>query len=417
MERLSQLAEQAGRFTPTVSLQPPQALLLEISASLRIFGGLAKLKMELSNQLFASGAGGHVTVTPTPSASLLLASQGQSAVLLEQDALRSHLGKLPVGVLPLDPDAIHRLIRMGVRTLHDLWRLPRQGLARRFGPRLLDFLDRALGLLPDPRPIFHPSPRFAAELELPYAVDDTPVLLTATGQLIAKLVKFLRERDAAVSRLQLDLCHIRMPPSRLQLGTRHGTHDAEHLMRLLEEHLRHFRLPAPVIKLGLTSAAIQPFTASNRSLFARHESSSTSSSPPPQNDEIASGQDWQQVIEQLQARLGREAVQGLEVLADHRPEQALKYVEPGSQTSYVSSYRRPLWLLPAPQPLPSRQGRPRRRGLLSIASGPERVESGWWDDRDVHRDYYIASDTDGSRLWIFHDLRGDHTWYLHGLFG
>jgi protein ImuB len=70
-----------------------------------------------------------------------------------------------------------------------------------------------------------------------------------------------------------------------------------------------------------------------------------------------------------------------------------------------------------PQLLKSRHGHPWRRGPLSIASDPERIESGWWDGRDIRRDYYLAKDTDGSQLWIFRNLCCDHAWYLHGLFG
>ena len=46
-------------------------------------------------------------------------------------------------------------------------------------------------------------------------------------------------------------------------------------------------------------------------------------------------------------------------------------------------------------------------------SGPERIESGWWDGGDVRRDYYLLRTPEGSTLWVYHDLN-DHNWYLHG---
>jgi protein ImuB len=49
-----------------------------------------------------------------------------------------------------------------------------------------------------------------------------------------------------------------------------------------------------------------------------------------------------------------------------------------------------------------------------LLSGPERIASGWWDGREVIRDYYLAQAADGSRQWIFHDLPAD-AWYLQGL--
>jgi protein ImuB len=125
--------------------------------------------------------------------------------------------------------------------------------------------------------------------------------------------------------------------------------------------------------------------------------------------------DWPLLLEQLQARLGAGAVRGLKIVEDHRPEQAWGYTDPGSRM-HTSHNRRPLWLLPIPRPLASRGGNPWWRGYLSIIVGPERIENGWWDGRDISRDYYIAMDTDGSRLWIFRELCRDR-WYLHGLFG
>ncbi len=56
-------------------------------------------------------------------------------------------------------------------------------------------------------------------------------------------------------------------------------------------------------------------------------------------------------------------------------------------------------------------------GRLEIEDGPERIESGWWDGRDVRRDYYIARTTDGVRLWVFRERRKDGRWFMHGVFG
>jgi protein ImuB len=80
-------------------------------------------------------------------------------------------------------------------------------------------------------------------------------------------------------------------------------------------------------------------------------------------------------------------------------------------------FRRPLWLLHAPQELDSQRGRPRRGGALELLGGPERIESGWWDGADARRDYYVAGDTRGARLWIYRECVGARRWFLHGIFG
>ena len=62
------------------------------------------------------------------------------------------------------------------------------------------------------------------------------------------------------------------------------------------------------------------------------------------------------------------------------------------------------------------QGRP-----LRLLAGPERIETGWWDEHPVQRDYFIAEAHDGALVWVFrHRLPqppGEPVWFLQGLFG
>jgi protein ImuB len=81
------------------------------------------------------------------------------------------------------------------------------------------------------------------------------------------------------------------------------------------------------------------------------------------------------------------------------------------------AFRRPLWLMPEPQVLTELDGLPRRDGPLRLMSEPERVETGWWDGRGVARDYYVAVDPWGVRLWVFRERDSEHRWFLHGVFG
>jgi len=55
--------------------------------------------------------------------------------------------------------------------------------------------------------------------------------------------------------------------------------------------------------------------------------------------------------------------------------------------------------------------------MLELEQGPERIESGWWDGRDVQRDYYVARNPAGVRLWLFRDRQSAGRWFLHGVFG
>ena len=77
---------------------------------------------------------------------------------------------------------------------------------------------------------------------------------------------------------------------------------------------------------------------------------------------------------------------------------------------------RPLFLLEKPEQLVLRNGKLYHRKSIEIISGPERIETYWWSGTDVRRDYYVALEQNGSRLWIYRERSGEKNWYLHGYF-
>ena len=54
---------------------------------------------------------------------------------------------------------------------------------------------------------------------------------------------------------------------------------------------------------------------------------------------------------------------------------------------------------------------------MQILDGPERLETGWWDEDSIARDYYTAINPRGMRLWVFRNRNRNADWYLHGFFG
>jgi len=401
-EALEGVAAWAGQFTSRVVLQPPAGLLLEIEGSLTLFGGLAALRARILQGLRELGYTVAPAIAPTPLGSWLLARAGQPQEILEISHLHSVLRKLPITTLERSAHLIQALRGMGVQTVNDCLHLPRDGLARRLGPELVQYLDRALGRIPDPRPAYRAPPRFQRRLVLPAEVDSTEALGFAARRLLLELSGFLRGRGCGIQNLTLDLGHRQRPPSRLTLGLVRPSRDTEHLTRLLRERLEHHALAAPVDELVLRADRLIPLEEDSRNLFRHPESTA---------------QDWPQLVERLQARLGVKAVRGLCPLPDHRPERAWRFCTPGETGTTVTHPRRPVWLLETPKPLPVSEGAPWLDGRLRFESGPERIESGWWDDMDVARDYFIAENPRHERFWVYRERRAPERWFLHGVFG
>jgi protein ImuB len=408
LDRLHQLAVWAEHFTSKVNVQSPHALLLEVRGSLKLFGGLSAIQDQIRQQLTEQWRHSfHSAVAPTPMASLLLAFSGQSDVVQNKQHLRSTLGRLSVNNLPVGLKKKQQLRNTGVRLLRDIWRLPREGLARRFGPDLINYFDRTLGLIPDPLDFFASPDEFEAFYEFSMEVHNTDLLLNVAGQLLQQLVIFLRQRDVCINQCQFQLYHGRNAATNVIVGVRQATRDHKHLKSLLEEHLNRLSLPAPVKSIKLSAKEFMLFSPEDVSLFLE-----------PELDQplLRKESDIETLLEQVQARMGRDAIKTFHSVADHRPEYAYRVNETVTKKCERIKQHRPFWLLPEPRLLPQKNHRPWLQGPVTLIKGPERIQAGWWSGHDVRRDYYIAVDNKGSHLWIYQELNKHCRWYLHGLF-
>ncbi|MBI5016784.1 MAG: DNA polymerase Y family protein [Deltaproteobacteria bacterium] len=402
---LAALAGWAGQFTPLVSLVCA-GVLLEVEGSLGLFGGAGGLSERVEEGAASLGYRACLALAPNPLAAELLARAGQGDRVTEPACLEAALASLGLGLLEV-PEKVREALRaLGVCTLGDCLRLPRAGLARRFGRELPEILDRALGRVPDPRSPFVPPPRFASRLELPAEVAGAETLLFAAHRLLRELEGFLAARGSGVDRFCLSLVHRDARPTRVEVGLASPGRDPKRLLGLLGERLARTPLPAPVRALGLEATGFSSMTPRSRDLFGGEE-------------EGRPGEG--RLLERLRARLGDEAVQGLRLVADYRPERAFQWVSGGEAGPAPADILpgpaglRPLWLLPAPVVFrcpPA--GVP--AGLILLA-GPERIETGWWDSADAARDYFVAEDAQGSRLWVFRERQGAHRWFAQGIFG
>ena len=399
---LEALAAWAVQFSSLVHIVAPQTLVLEVGGSLRLFGGLEALLARLELGLAELGYRARFGVAPTPLAATWLARVGVEDPITDPARPAGALAELPLAVLELAPGEREGFEAMGIRRLGEVLRLPRDGVAKRWGAELLVQLDRALGRLPDPRAAFVPAASFESQLLLPGAVENVEALAFALQRLVAELCGALRARVVGVSALELLLLHPGAETTRIELGLVAPSRDARHLLELFREQLARVTLPAPVEALRLRAPRLAALASASLDLFGSRQA-----------DAEAAGA----LIERLRARLGRRAVRGLKSVAEHRPERAFAWGEPGEGGAVVDSAERPFWLLPTPLPLEMRDGQPWFGGALELEHSVERIESGWWDGADIARDYFVARNRQGERYWVFRDLPQARQWWLHGVFG
>lgn len=431
----------ALQFTPLVA-RVEGALVLEVSASERLFGGrqplldqLLKPNWPLARVKYACGA-----------TSLVAFGRLQCAGDGAGDAVPADA--LPLSTLVAARAHLPTLARLGLSTWGQLRALPRGGLVRRFGAGLVDALDCAYGVSPETYPWLTLPEVFDAPLELLSSVESAPALLFGARRLLAQLQVWLRARQRGVLALELlweldarrsnalhvDAHHHGGSQGRLELRTAQPTQDMQHLARLLAEQLARVTLPAPVLHVRLRSLQTQGLVGESLSLL-------------PQD--VRRGDSLHQLLERLSARLGAEQVRRVHLQADHRPEHmqhweavtmdsaTKKIAKPhcstrasGQNDAVLSGQHGiyPTWLLATPQRLGVHQGCPHYHGPLTLLVGPQRLEAGWLEGEAALRDYYVARSATAGLVWVYCDRLGHPGadapasrqdaahWYLHGLF-
>ncbi len=432
------------RFTPSVSLRS-SGLLLEISASLRLFGGRRALRRLVVDAMRVQGLALSVAEGPTAHGAWLLAKE-RARRKASHESFEAALDALPIAHLETVAPYLHRFEGIGCERFGQLRRLPAKGLARRFGTALLDEIAHATGDKPHPQVVFEAPSRFDARIELMARVENAEALIFASQRLLAQLAGWLAARRGAVRGFTLMLHHDRwtrdaIEPTAIPIALATPSGDLARFVALLRERLPRVELVAPVQELSLAVPAIVDAEESDGTLFpARAQAFETLA----------------RLIEKLTARLGPEAAMRIERVADYRPERSWREVRgeaawragaapTGHATPARRSLRnsegqirlghaeavrtastrcalgpRPAWLLSEPQALAMRGNHVMYETPLDLVAGPERIETGWWDDATITRDYYIAENAAGRLLWVFRERLprpGKPLWYLQGLFG
>ena len=402
----------ALQFTPRVALLE-DAVVAEVHASERLFGGAQALRARIHSEAPVLGCA-RLAWSSNSMAALALARGETRPALAEAPpaatgaALARQLAPLPLHSLSAVWAHEAMLARLGCRTLGDVHALPRSGLARRFGQALLTALDQAHGL----RPIAHEWLRlpdtFEARLELPGHVDTAPALMAGAQRLLMQMAGWLAAHHAGITAFTL-----KWRGQALSIRTAQATGRVEHLSRLLAERLAQTTLLAPVDELTLQADEMEPFQEGSASLL-----------PQDQHE----GDNLQQLLERLSARLGADKVCTPQCRADHRPEHAQVWQPAQTRSTHAPLVAwgptpQPTWLLPAPKQLAQQGTRPVWQGPLSLLAGPYRMEGGWWDQPQAPtaRDYFLAFHERAGLLWIFRERLSMKAqapgWFLHGIFG
>lgn len=435
-------------YTPRVALVD-EAVLMEVSGSLRLFGGLGRLAQQMTSQASQFFEQNKVIAhMERAQGATSLIALGRLRQCRSQPIAATRAADLPMHTLTAARPHLDVLERVGCRNWDDLLRLPRAGVARRFGAPLLQALDRARGHAPDVYEWQALPESFDETLEFDALVTHAPALMDGAQRLLVPLQAWLLGRQHGLCALklvwQLDKRRDVAPSGELVIRTAQPAQDLRHLARLMAEQLAQQRLPAPVHSLRLQSletGALSNSAAATGSLLM---------------DARQQGGSALELVERLSARLGPDQVQSWQARADHRPELMQRWVSAQNTIKLIATILGkekaadpndlkneirtealyPTWLLPEPLQLASVGNSPVYQGRLVRVAGPQRLEAtGWLLPTDATgqrgkppaiRDYFIYRSLQAGLLWIYTERLAVATphsaaeppraWYLHGFF-
>ena len=335
---LGRMAEWCMRFTPRVHVEevdPAIAsgaplVLLDASGCLRVNGGAGRLARRVGRGLARRGiahaigsapSGGEAVVRATAAA--LGRTDGGGAGCSAPD-----LDSLPVDALRLTEPACEALREVNLRRIGELRAISRAALADRFGPALLERLDRvfmtgasgALGwpfrAVPVPAPVMGEF-AFASPCAQREAVD------LACRQAIALLCESLDARQRGVRSLAVRIERARLAPVAGTLHFGAPTRDPAHLWSLLAPrlervHLGHHELGEGIERIVLLAQRIgrcaggTPLLAGELGRAVADAGAEAAGNDRRAESERAVGE----LVDQLRARLGEARV----VLVRERPD-------------------------------------------------------------------------------------------------
>jgi protein ImuB len=456
---LRRLAEWCGRYSPWTAPDGTDGVRIEITGSAHLWGGEAALAADLVARLEHRRITAQIAIADTLGAAWAMARFAEACrepVILPPGDCRAALASLPVEALRLDPPTVQGLRRVGLKRVGDLYAMPRDALARRFGEVVARRLDQALDDLPEPLSPVGETPARRVRLSFAEPIADPADLLRATERLVADLIPRLEREGMGARRLDLAFHRVDGRVERIRLGTARPSRDPRHLTALFKERLDTVDPGLGVEDMILAVFAVEPLPAEQIDM-AGHSADHDAGGIAP-------------LLDRLGNRLGLAAVSRLEPRDSYIPERASMRVQshltlpvadatgplplppkgrrgqktpsppPGAERAGVrwghsDKPPRPIrlfdppeqieafWLLPDDPPFRFTW---RQRGhRVMRADGPERIAEEWWRPEgsaaiDAIRDYYRVEDEEGRRFWLFraglHGGDREPRWFVHGVF-
>lgn len=411
---LMALAEWCIRFTPCVAIDA-DGLLLDASGCAHLWGGEEKYLKDIYHRIAGFGYRIRVAMADTIGAAWAVSRYGKESMLVKTGSQVTALRPLPPASLRLDPTALERLDKLGLRSIGSFMDMPRTALRRRFGQEILSRLDQALGAEMEIMEPIRPMMPFQERLPSLEPIRTPEGIAIALHTLLEQLCQRLGRESKGLRQCTLRCYRIDGQIQSIAIGTNRPTRHIRHLFKLLEIKIVELEPDLGIELFVLEAVIVEDLLDSQDALWVQSSASEAA-------------------VAELLDRLGGKTSSNatFRYLAEEHywPERSISNSLTGrALTEWRSDLPRPTHLFSTPEPIEVTVPMPDYPPLLfkykqalhtvKKADGPERIEQEWWLQTGQYRDYYCVENEKGERFWLFRS--GDYNsntvaWFIHGLF-
>ncbi len=401
LARLQSLAAAVSHLTPNIHISESYGLLLDVSASLALFGGAQTLLKEALVSVDAQQLRAHSVIAPSARGARWLARAHRELVVT--DRLEEWLDDLPLIATDLPLEMIGELQALNLHDLAAVRRLPSDQLGKRVGSDLALALAQAYGHAPQALPFWKPLAHFRESVEFLDLAQEQSHWMPGITVLLQQLQTYLRQRAAATATIQFTFFHGTQQQTHLLLNAAQGIQTTQQWQRLFDAKLERTAIPHEISSIVLLCEHIEPMQFAELDFFDRSHDKNIQ---------------WQSLVALITTRVGQQSVLA-SPHCNHNalPESATVAIASGDSPAVGSADQlRPTWLVEPPRRL---YGDTLRKLFASLRiQHPERIQENWIanaNDRPTERDYYIATTPEYCVWWIFRE-RAAGFWFLHGIF-
>lgn len=416
---LKALGEWCIRYTPTVALDHPDGIILDISGCPHLWGGERAYLHEIVTRLRGHGYDVRSAIADTPGAAWAISRFGQDSSIIKSGEQTTALLGLPPAALRLAPEVISRLHKLGFRTIGSFITMQQSALRRRFGQHLLIRLGQALGRSDEYIEPLQLTEPYQERLPCLEPIRTKAGIEIAVSRLLQSLCVRLKRKGKGLRTAVLKCYRVDGKIQQIDIGTNRASCHESHLLKLFD-----LKIPSIEPALGIELFVLEaPKVEDAQALQEKIWAGKTDL-----GDNSVS-----ELLDKLASKVGNASIHRYLPDEHYWPERSYRIassLDEKTSVRWCTERRRPTRLLSTPEAIEVTAPIPDyppmmfkykdKTHLIRKADGPERIESEWWLEKSEHRDYYYVEDEEGNRYWLFRlgHYSGDQSkkWFIHGFF-